>query len=295
MLNIKYIRPKSLKNALANLQETEFDNVLLAGGTDLLIGLRNSDQPLKRMVDISRLEELKIIKCEGSRITIGSGVTFSEILNNEILQKNTPLLVEACSRIGGPQVRNRGTIGGNIVNAAVCADSLPALVCLETEAHFKANGSNRHMKVADFISGKNQTQIKNGEILTHFICEAQKIGVRSCFIKLGRRNAMAIARISVAVMGRLNLKGQVDLIRIAIGAATTRIERWSKAEDCLLGKIPDPEIIKDCGRMISEQMIEKQGRRWSTEYKEQAIAKLIERALGRIFLQVPEEDGGNLA
>jgi CO/xanthine dehydrogenase FAD-binding subunit len=279
-----YIRPDKLEDALLLMQEPAYINTALAGGTDLLVSLRNSAQQFQRLVDISRLDELKIIQQNENTVSLGAGVTFREILDSEILQQAAPLLITACSMIGGPQIRNRGTVGGNVANAAVCADSLPVLVCLDSIVHLRSLNSTRHMPVTDFVSGYHQTQIQPGEILTHFTFEILPHGVRSVFIKLGRRNAQTISRLSIAVLGRTGGDGKVELVRIVPGAAVPWTKRFVRAEEILLNELPTLELITCCGRMVADEMVAETGRRWSTEFKEPVIARLTERALAQVLI-----------
>lgn len=284
MLNTTYFRPKNLNDALAALQEKEYENVVMAGGTDLMVVLRSQGQTLKRVIDISRIRELNDVTVSEAKISIGAGVTFSKAMANDILKKQAPLLVAACSQVGSPQIRNVGTIGGNIVNAAVCADSIPALVCLDAVLHLKKKDSNREMKIDEFVLGRNQTKMESGELLTQITFDMQNPGERWGFIKLGRRNAVAISRLTVAVRGGLDSKGSIQTVHIALGAVTPQIDRWLGVEKFLIGKAPDAALFKKSGEMIAEQMIAKYGRRWSTEYKEIAVARLVERALVQAFL-----------
>ena len=284
MLRFRYVRPANLEEALSMMQEPQFTNTPLAGGTDLLIAIHNSEHPFQRFVDVSRLQELKIIQQERNSITLGAGVTFREILESKLIRQKAPFLVVASGSIGSPQIRNVGTVGGNVANAAACADSVPVLVCLEAEVHLKSLNSTRHMLVTEFVMGKKQTQIQPGEILTHFTFEVPPIGTRTFFIKLGRRNAQAISRLTVAVMGHVDAGEKVDLMRIVPGAAVRRTMRFSHAEKLLLGESPTPELIRSSGRRVAEQMVAENGQRWSTEYKEPVIAKLTERALEQVLI-----------
>jgi len=285
MLNTTYFRPENLDDALAALQEKEFENVVMAGGTDLMVALRSHGQSLKRVIDISRIKELNDVTVSDAKISIGAGVTFSKVMVNDILKKQAPLLVAACSQVGSPQIRNMGTIGGNIVNAAVCADSIPALVCLDAVLHLVKMDSKRELKIDEFVLGRNQTKIECGELLTHITFDIQKPGERWSFIKLGRRNAVAISRLTVAIRGDLDSNDRIQTVHIALGAVTAQIDKWLCVEEFLVGKTPDAALFKRSGEMVAEQMTAKYGRRWSTEYKEIAVARLVERALEQAFLK----------
>lgn len=284
MTKFTYIRPDSLSQAISMLNDPTYTNRPLAGGTDLLVHLHQEEPDYTRLVDISKLPELKEISLNNNVITLGAGVTYSEAIESEILEEKVPFLVEACQSIGGPQIRNTGTIGGNIANAAPCADSLPVLVCLDAEARILGSQGERKLLVSQLVEGPNHTQIKPGELLTHFIFNTPPLGVKTAYIKLGRRNAQAISRMTVAVMGGVDADGRVDYIHITPGAITPQTMRFAEPESMMLHQIPTVELIANIGRKVAETMISITGRRWSTEYKEPVIAKLTERALTQVFL-----------
>jgi CO/xanthine dehydrogenase FAD-binding subunit len=273
------------------LVEPGLDNRPLGGGTDLLVSLRyQGPQPSLRLVDISRLRELKEVRQQGKRVTAGAGLTFREIIDNELLHAAVPFLISTCSQIGGPQVRNTGTLGGNIVNAAVCADTLPVLVCLGAEVELRSTKRVRSMPVADFVLGPQQTCLEPGELLTSVSFDLPPEGTHTLFIKLGRRNAQTISRLTLAAMAHLSEDGCVDLVHIVPGAATQRVERYPQAEGLLLGLPPSRERIAGCGATLARLALGENGRRWSAEYKEAVIARLANRALSQLLLVASPED-----
>lgn len=283
MPKFDYVRPKALDEAIDLLDDPNHTSRLLTGGTDLMVYLHHHQPSFDRVVDISLLPELKTITRDDDTILFGSGVTFTEVIESDLLQETTPFLVEACREVGGPQIRNTGTLGGNVANAAACADSLPVLVCLDAMVHLRGINGKRQLPVSEFVIKPNQTRIEAGEILTHFSFNVPPPGAKTAFIKLGRRNAQAISRLTMAAMGRVNADGKVNFVRLTPGAATPRTVRFTEAEDMLLGQRPTQELVAVTGRKVAETMIGITGRRWSTEFKEPVIAVLAERALQRVF------------
>ena len=201
-----------------------------------------------------------------------------------MLQEVAACLVEACLSVGGPAIRNAGTLGGNVANAAACADSLPSLVCLDSVAHLRSLTGERSLLVSDLVTGANRTGLQRGELITHFTFPVPPAGVRSAFTKLGRRNAQAISRLSMAAAGRLDAQGRVDFVRLSPGAATSQPRRFTEVEAMLLGQEPTDELLAAAGVQTAEVMIGMTGRRWSTEYKEVAIQALAERTLRRALV-----------
>jgi len=285
MAKFDYVLAKTMDDAVRLLNEPDIRSIPLAGGTDIYVAIRVNPIWFDRLVDIQRIPELNEVSMENDEVKIGAAVTFSHAIKNPILQKTAPFLVEACKTIGGPAVRNCGTFGGNVSNAAACADSLPALVCLEAVAHLRSSKAQRQVKVEDLVTGPHQTQIEPGELLTHFTFKAPPDSAKSCFIKIGRRKAQSISRLSIAVIGTVDAAGLVDYVRVCPGAAVATPVLFPKVENVLLGKKPDKETITAAADQLVADMIESTGRRWSTEYKEITLKAIAERSLTKIFLE----------
>jgi carbon-monoxide dehydrogenase medium subunit/xanthine dehydrogenase FAD-binding subunit len=290
MSRFKYVCAHSLDEALRLLNEPEVKSQPLAGGTDLLVQLRRQGPWFDRVVDISAIDTLKRIELEGERIHLGAGTTFTQVIESALLQRVAPFLVEACRRVGSLQIRNLGTLGGNVINAAACADSLPPLVCLDALAHLRSPSGAREVPVSQLVLRPHQTDLRHGELLTHFSFQAVPEGVQTAFLKLGRRNAQAIARLSMAAMGRLDESGRVDYLRLTPGAATPRTLRFKDVERELLGRAPSDELLSRAAEQVAKRMIEISGRRWSTPYKEIAIRALAERALRAVVCDGSKPD-----
>ena len=193
------------------------------------------------------------------------------------------MLVQACRQVGAVQIRNMGTLGGNVCNAAACANSLPALVCLDAIVHVRTPEDEHDWPVSELVVSPNHTNVPPGGLLVSFQYRIPSPGSRSVFLKLGRRNAMAISRLTVAVLGRLDEQGRVAEVRIAAGAATPRFSRFKAAEDSLIGQLPTSGRYAAAARLVVEEMIRITGPRWSTEFKEPALTVMTCRALAQVF------------
>ncbi len=283
MAEFSYVRAGQVSEALALLNQPGYTSRPLAGSTDLILLLRNRPDLCDRVVDITLIPELHRITCEGNTVVIGAAATFTEILSNPIIQATAPLLVQACATVGAVQIRNVATIGGNVANAAACADSLPALVCLDAVARVRIPGQEFTWPVAELVVKPNQTVIPPGGLLESLSYTVPAPGSRSYFNKLGRRKAMAISRLTVAVLGRVNENGIIVETRIVTGSATPRIARLTRAEDVLLGQKPSRALFSAAGRAVADEMIRLSGLRWSTEFKEPAVIAMTAQALERIF------------
>ncbi len=275
-----YIAPSSLSEACRLLSGSDNGIWILAGGTDVLVEFRKpSVVPPKFVVDISRISELNGIAESGGDIIIKSLTTHDEVFRSPLIARYAPLLRTAVSAIGSPQIRNRGTIGGNIMNAAACADTVPPLMALNARVKLVSASGSREIALADFFVRPYTTVAHRDEILTEIRFEKLGREMRSSFVKLGRRNAVSIARLSVAAVLRMDEVSVIREARIVPGAAFPSWKRVNEAEELLLGQKLSGGIFDAAGKKVSEVMIAVTGRRWSTEYKEPVVAVLVRRAL----------------
>jgi CO/xanthine dehydrogenase FAD-binding subunit len=280
MKSFEYLIPYDIKDLCKLLEDFGPDIKILAGGTDLLIEMRKpSAQSPKVIVDMSRLPDLKGIEEFDKFIRIKPLTTHTEILQSNIIQQFAPILRQAVLTIGSPQIRNRGTIGGNIMNAAACADTVPPLMALGAELKLRSAEGERIIPIMDFFNKPYHTVALRHEVLTEIKFPKLPNAAKSAFIKLGRRNALAISRLSVAVILRTDSNDVIEGACIVPGAAFPTWQRVKEAEIILIGKKSSKEIFAEAGRKVSEVMISFTGRRWSTEYKEPVVAVLVRRAL----------------
>jgi carbon-monoxide dehydrogenase medium subunit len=282
MSEFTYVRAHSLDEAVALLGQPGVHSRVLAGGTDLVNQFRKGEVSCDRVVDVGHVPELRGIE-SGDPIRIGAAVTHAEIAESTLLQESAPILVWACGQVGSPQIRNVATIGGNVVNAAVCADTLPVLVCLEAQAVVVSAGGVERVPVADLVVGVYQTRLPPGGLIQAFEFEAPPPGSRMSFQRIGRRQAMSIARLSVAALGSVDGEKRVSLLRVVPGAAFARFRRATSVEDLLVGQQPTPGRIAEAGSEMTRLFLEESGGRWSAQYKERAIAALTERALHEVL------------
>jgi CO/xanthine dehydrogenase FAD-binding subunit len=278
-----YLRASSILDAVTLLNEPGIKSRPLSGGTDLVLLMRENPPVCNRVIDISLIPELHSISRHGNQIVIGAAATFSEVIESHLVQETAPVLIQACQQVGAVQIRNMGTLGGNVANAAACADSLPALVCLDATATIATPDSTKRIAVTELVLGPNRTVVPPGGLITSLEYTIPSPGSRSIFIKLGRRNAMAISRLTVAALGRQDHTGLIVEARLVPGSATPQIRRFAAAEKCLLGQSPGEAIFKQAADLAIEEMAQLAGRRWSSEYKEPVLTTMIFRALKDVF------------
>lgn len=235
------------------------------------------------IVDISRIESLRDISLEGADVLLGPLTTHAELIRSDIVRSGAGSLASAAASIGSPQIRNRGTLGGNIMNGAACADTVPPLIALGATVTLSSVEGDRECHLSGFFSKPYTTLATSEELLTQVRFPALPPGTKSAFIKLGRRNALSIARLSVAAVVSVDASGLIADARIVPGAAQTVWKRAMEAEKVLIGNPPSNTLFAESGRVVSEILIAETGRRWSTEYKEPVIAALVRRTLEKCF------------
>jgi CO/xanthine dehydrogenase FAD-binding subunit len=273
-----YKIPNTIEKAIELLWQEEGKAKIIAGGTDLVISLRNRDHAPNVVVDITKIEELRKIEERNGTISIGAAVTHSEISSSPLIKKYAKVLSDAASEIGSPQIRNLGTIGGNIINASPAGDTIPPLMVLRAVGRVLSKKGEREAPLYQLFKGPYETNLKHHELLAQVIFQKLRSDMRSSFLRLARRDAMAIARMSVAIVLRLD-KNRIEEIRIAVGSATPTPQRFSEVEAFLKGKAPDGEILQKASLMVSETMIHQSGIRPSTSYKRPVVEALFMRAM----------------
>ena len=275
---------RSIEDALDYLSDKGDRCKIIAGGTDLIPALRLEDIHPEFVLNILEIKELGQIEEQDNSILIGPAVTFSEITESNLLNRYFPLLVQAAASVGGPQVRNRGTIGGNIANASPAADVLPAVLALggELELQSKMSGKRR-VPLTEAIIGPYKNRFRPDEILTGIVIQKLQAGSKTVFKKLGRRNAMARARMNISIVFRLDRAARITELRIVPGAVMPVARRAREAEKKLLGQKPEESLIEASVETLAEEMVQGAGRRWSTDYKVPVLKNMARRLLKELI------------
>lgn len=276
-----YHLPKTLDDCCAVLAAHGADAVPVAGGTDVMVDLR-AGKPryanARHLVDVTRIPELSELVLNGNTLCIGAGVTHTTLSDSPLIQQHIPFLATACGSVGSPQIRNRATIGGNLMTASPAADGVIPLFALNAEAIFRSKSGERTMPMAEVLTGPYRTARQPDEILVGFRVTLPEPGTRTVFLKIGRRKSLAIARMNVAVTIRAE-QNVICSVSIVPGAVLATAGRLTSVESYLLGKTVSSDVIREAGRLASAAMIEATGRRWSTPYKEPVLAAIVRRAL----------------
>ncbi|MEL7610580.1 MAG: xanthine dehydrogenase subunit XdhB [Bacillota bacterium] len=273
----KLYRPETLQEALAILAEHP-EAWPLAGGTDVLVKMRH-----KRMKDVTLLSLSKLplsgVEENGAEIVIGPCTTFTALADNPIIQARLPMLRTAARSMGGPQIQNAATIGGNICNGATSADSAPSLFALDAELTLTSATGSRRIPIGEFYAGPGRVNREGGELLTAIhIPVGEQMRWGGAYIKFSTRKAMDIAILGSAAVCALHEDGSVKKAAIALGVAAPTPVRCAEAEALLLGKAPTAELLLEAGRLALTACSPRSSWRASKEYREALIQELSVRA-----------------
>ncbi|MBL7161036.1 MAG: xanthine dehydrogenase family protein subunit M [Anaerolineales bacterium] len=277
MLEFDFLTPNRLDESTAILEET--GGCILAGGTDLIPKMRNDLFFAPILVDLSNIDELSFIEEKDDQIVIGALTTHQAIAESALLKSTNPALVTAAGTVGCVQTRNRGTLGGNIANASPAADSVPPLLVYDAQIRLLNKAGERTMPLTEFLVGPGMTKLESGELI-HSVSFSQLQGAwGGAFQKLGVRNGMAIAVVSVAAAIVLDASGKVSDTRLALGSVASTVVRSPKAESALIGHEPTPEVVSRAAEACAEDISPISDVRSTAEYRRHAAIVLARRVL----------------
>jgi xanthine dehydrogenase iron-sulfur cluster and FAD-binding subunit A len=273
-----FIRSTNIEEALEILSEDESWKIL-GGGTDLTVMHKQCLKDL-RWLDISSLPEIQGIHEGKDYIRIGGETRYTDLIYSDICRKWCSVLVEACKRVGSRQIRNRGAIAGNIVNASPAADLIPALLVLESEILLRSRDGERRIPIKDFVLGPGKVGLRKGEILTEVIIpKVQEQGDEVFFFeKCGARRAHTIAIASVALRGWLD-GGRLSNVKVALGAvAPTAILTHETANHLMNGSLSEKRVLR-AGYIASNACSPIDDIRGTAAYRRRLVRGLLVRGL----------------
>ncbi len=282
-----YLAPASLDEALDALAARAPDARLIAGGTDLLIELDLGVRAPCALIDISRLPGLDGISIEDGIVRLGPLVTHAHIVADPRLRTAATPLALACREIGAPQIRNRGTVAGNLITASPANDTITALMALDAEVTLRSVRGQRVVALRDFYTGVRKTVMQPDEMLTGIAFPTLAEDERGAWIKLGLRRAQAISVVNTAVTITRDSAGRITRARIALGAVTPTIVRVPEAEAALVGGRLGDAAIAAAAKLARAAAHPISDVRASAEYRLDMVGVLVARALRAILADAP--------
>ena len=250
--NYQLTTPASLADALTLLNTEPGIWKPFAGGTDLMVLLEAGKLAHRNYVNIWGLDELRGIEATDTHVTLGGLTTYTEVQANPILRRDFPMLCQAASETGGLAIQNRGTLGGNIVNASPAADSPPALLAYDAEIELVSARGSRWLPYQGFHTGYKQMHIDADELLARIRLPRNTTGLTHYYRKVGTRKAQAISKVCFAAVGKTD-RGKIVDTRIVVGSVAPIIVRCVQTEGTLRSRAPDQQTIDTaCATMLRE-------------------------------------------
>ena len=285
-MSFEYHEPSALAEAVEMGASFGVDGRFLAGGTDLIIQMRRGKLDPGHIVSLHRVPGLDGISVNGA-VTLGALVTHRALERHPAFQGRLRGLVEGAEVIGGHQVRNVATVGGNIVNASPAADVVPVLIALDARVTCVGPGGERAFPLDTFLVGPGQTARRPGELLTSVRFPALAERAATAFLKAGRRKAMEISVVCVAARLTLDeaLERCVDA-RIVLGAVAPTTWRARSAERVLEGRAPTSDVLRQAGRLAAAECRPISDVRASARYRAHLVEVLVPRALSRCLERI---------
>ena len=279
----EYLAPGTLDEALKLLSLHQGAARVMAGGTDLIPKLKMRQiQAPEYIIDLKNIAGLDYVKFDAKNgLRVGALVTLRNIETSSMIRKNYPLLSQAAEGMASIQVRNRGTVAGNICNAVPSCDMGPSLLCLDARLKLVSRKGERVVDVDDFFTGPSQTVVGNDEILTEIQLPVAAPGCRARYLKQMPRRAMDLPIVGVAAVGVFS-GDKFEDVRIGLGAVAPRPIRARQAEDALRGQKVGQKIIEKAAEIAAREARPIDDHRASAEYRREMVNVLTRRALGGI-------------
>jgi len=277
---IQVISPRTLNEALELLHRDQAELKIVAGGSDVIVQLRDGIIQAGKLLNVLPLKELRFIRKAGNRLHIGALATYSDIIESELTCRHAWLLVNAAKQIGAVQLQNTATIGGNLGNASPAGDSLPPLYVLDAMVVTRSKSGRRKIPVEDFFVGYRKTAVRPDELIeeVHFDCLNEKD--RASYVKFGLRdaNAISVVDVAVALRGRMD-DGSFSFARVALGAVAPTIRRARRCEEALVHRTLTDETIRQSSSFAVEEASPITDIRGSAEYRRNLVTSLVYEAL----------------
>lgn len=285
MKRFDYLAPNSLDEALALLSARP-EATPLAGGTNVLVQLKERHREASALLSLKRIAELHELR-HGEALHIGAAVTLQQLAGDPAIRRDYAALAAACALIGSVQTRNMATIGGNICNASPSADTAPPLLVLQAWVVLVSAVGARTIALQDFFSGPGQTVLQPGELLKEIRIPAPKTRAGSSYVRHIPRQAMDISFVGVAAALELDEAGKIAGARIALGAVAPTPILANAAAARLIGQDPSEKLWREAGRLAAQEAAPIDDLRASIAYRRHLVEELTQDALRAALSNIP--------
>jgi carbon-monoxide dehydrogenase medium subunit len=280
----EYLQPQTVNEALQLLTKGKGTTAVVGGGTDLLLDIRQGrHDPVDQLIDVSGIKEMQEIAEEGDHIYLGAAVTHKQIITSPLLQEHAQCVVEGCGLIGGPQVRNVATIGGNVSHALPAGDGTIALLALDTEVRIASPEEIRCEPLLGIFAGPGEVTFdRKSELVVGFRFLKKGPMEGSAFYRVMRPQGVAIAILNMAAWVKLTKDGKLDKIRLSCGPAGPKPFRALKTETFLEGRSWDESSYQESREILAgEVSLRTSAHRATKEYRHKLLPQLFKTAVDR--------------
>ena len=282
MKRFEYIRPGSMGDAIAALQDNQ-DPCVLAGGTDLLIGMKTKTVKPGCLVDLKGIPGMDGIDCDRG-YKLGALATVRDVEVSPLIREKLPALSQAAETLGSIQIRNRATVGGNLCHGSPAADMSAMLLAMNSQVKIATGNGDRTIELDEFFSAPNQTALNRDEVLSQIIIPEEIDKFKGIYLKHGPRKAMDIGIVNIAILLDADAAaGVCNQIMIALGAVAPRPIRARKAEALLNGAKLTPEAIQKAAGAAAGEATPITDFRASAGYRKDLVENLVARGIDQIL------------
>ena len=280
---LEFFSPGTVAEAVQILSEVTEPVTILAGGTDLMVQIEQGRRaPSGIILDLSRLGELQRIGVEGERVRIGAMATCTDIGRSDVLRAEALMLVSAARTVGSPQIQNRATIGGNIMNASPAADLLPPLLALGAHVVLASNEGRRAVPLFSFFAGYRQPVAKASELLVEVVFQRAPEARVDYFRKVGPRRASSIAKVALAGRAFEVARpggGLAGGYRLGIASVAPICTRLFETERFLSGRTLDAKAVEEAVRILQTEISPRDDLRSSAAYRRFVAGNMLREFL----------------
>jgi len=274
----EFLAPQSVDQAVEILQKANGDAAVLAGGTDLLVQLKNGIRRPRIIVDIKRIPELSALELAESGLRLGAALASAKLNRNSEIKAAYPGLVEAADLIGSSQIQGRASVGGNLCNGSPAADTVPALAALNATCRIAGPSGFREVLVTEFTTGPGQTVLAPGEFLVDFQIDARPARSSDAYLRFIPRTEMDIAVVGAGVALTLDEAGNCTQASVALGAVAPTVISVPAAASALIGSSLDDAALAQAASAASDAAAPIDDKRGTVAFRKHVAGVLVRRA-----------------
>jgi CO/xanthine dehydrogenase FAD-binding subunit len=283
MISQEVYTPKTLPEAYAHLQQLNGRAKLLAGGTDLMVQLHDRVAVTPAYLNIWNLDELRGIQDIGDTLRIGALTTYTQMMRSPLVRQYCPILIEAAKTVGGVQIQNRGTLGGNIVNASPAGDTLPILAAFDAQLELGSHRGIRLVPFNGFYTGYRQTILAPDELIVAVRFPKPASNDRLFFQKVGSRQALVISKVVMAGKALVDDERQIHSIQIGVGSVAPTVIRLRQTEALLQGQVLTEALIESAKQSAMQEVHPITDVRSTEHYRRTIAGTLLVRFLRQLL------------